>query len=138
MAVPPVPPAQTWGAATQAERSAAGLAPAATASPAAPLPAAAEAAQAEPAATPAAQAWKIEISDGTIKGVMDRWAQSVGWQFVWDVPIDFPVDATATIHGSFEDALNKVVAALQHSQVPIQVILYKGNKVLRVVPEGAG
>lgn len=81
--------------------------------------------------------WHILLSDHTIKNALARWASEAGWQFVWDVPTDFSVDAAATITGTLEDALGAVVHALQHSQVPIQVILYKGNKVVRVVGEGA-
>lgn len=90
------------------------------------------------ASPPVPRGWTIELADRTVKGVLGRWAHEEGWQFVWDVPTDFSIDASATIHGTFEDALDAVVEALKRSQVPIQTILYKGNKVLRVVPEGAG
>lgn len=88
-------------------------------------------------AAPAVSEWRIEPSDRTVKDAMARWAKEAGWQFIWDVPTDYAVDASATVRGTLEDALHAVVQALQRSQVPIQVILYKGNKVLRVVAEGA-
>jgi Toxin co-regulated pilus biosynthesis protein Q len=82
--------------------------------------------------------WKLNLADGTVRTVLARWATEAGWQFIWEVPTDFAVDASATIHGSFEDALNAVVDALSGAQVPIQVVLYKGNHVMRVVAKGAG
>lgn len=90
-----------------------------------------------PTSQPQAQEWRIAPSDRTIKNALARWASEAGWQFVWDVPTDFTVDASATLHGTLQEALDAVVQALKRSQVPIQVILYKGNKVIRVVGEGA-
>ena len=100
-------------------------------------PAEPAAAEPAPAASAAVRAWRIGPSDRTVKTALARWASEAGWQFVWDVPTDYAVDASATINGTLEDALDAVVQALKRSQVPIQVILYKGNKVVRVVGEGA-
>jgi hypothetical protein len=90
------------------------------------------------AATAALPVWELRLSDRSVKSALARWAADAGWQFVWDVPTDFTIDASATIHGSFQDALHAVVDALRTSQVPIQVLLYKGNRVVRVVAKGAG
>ncbi|OJB39787.1 pili assembly chaperone [Burkholderia ubonensis] len=102
--------------------------------------AAAPGAQALPAAAPvpAASSWDVRASDGTIRGVLSRWARTAGWQLVWDAPVDFSVDAQATLRGSFEDALQALVASLGRTSTPIQAILYQGNHVLRVVAQGAG
>ncbi|WP_323117802.1 toxin co-regulated pilus biosynthesis Q family protein [Burkholderia alba] len=83
-------------------------------------------------------AWDVRASDGTIRGVLTRWAHSAGWQLVWDAPVDFSIDAQATLHGSFEDVLQTLVASLGRTSTPIQAILYRGNHVLRVVAQGAG
>ncbi|KWC70231.1 toxin co-regulated pilus biosynthesis Q family protein [Burkholderia ubonensis] len=108
----------------------AAAAPGAQALPAAALPAAAP--------VPAASSWDVRASDGTIRGVLSRWARTAGWQLVWDAPVDFSVDAQATLRGSFEDALQALVASLGRTSTPIQAILYQGNHVLRVVAQGAG
>ncbi|KVA24570.1 toxin co-regulated pilus biosynthesis Q family protein [Burkholderia ubonensis] len=102
---------------------------------------AAPGAQALPAAAapvPAASSWDVRASDGTIRGVLSRWARTAGWQLVWDAPVDFSIDAQATLRGSFEDALQALVASLGRTSTPIQAILYQGNHVLRVVAQGAG
>ncbi|KVN33038.1 pili assembly chaperone [Burkholderia stagnalis] len=82
--------------------------------------------------------WDVRASDGTIRGVLSRWARTAGWQLVWDAPVDFSIDAQATLRGSFEDALQALVASLGRTSTPIQAILYQGNHVLRVVAQGAG
>jgi Toxin co-regulated pilus biosynthesis protein Q len=92
-----------------------------------------------PAASPEHEQteWQMRTSDGSVRNALARWASEAGWQFIWDVPTDFAVDATATVHGTLEEALRQVTNALAGSQVPIQVVLYKRNRVLRVVPKGA-
>lgn len=81
--------------------------------------------------------WHLSVSDHTVKTALTRWAKEDGWQLVWDVPLDFGVDADATVTGTFEQALQAVVEALKKSETPIQAILYRGNKVLRIVAKGA-
>jgi hypothetical protein len=102
-----------------------------SASPALPIAAPA------PAPAPEPTVWQLRPSDGSVRNALSRWADEAGWQFVWDVPTDFTIDAAATVHGTLEQALHQVVDALSHSQVPIQVVMYKGNRVLRVIPKGA-
>ncbi|WP_374192460.1 toxin co-regulated pilus biosynthesis Q family protein [Trinickia acidisoli] len=91
---------------------------------------------AQPSAEPIRQ-WHLSVSDHTVKTALTRWAKEDGWQLVWDVPIDFGIDADATVTGTFEQALQAVVEALKKSETPIQAILYRGNKVLRIVAKGA-
>jgi hypothetical protein len=103
------------------------------------MPPAGASAGADAASAPQAQqVWELRESDGSVRNALQRWAREAGWQFVWDVPTDFTVDANATIHGSLDEALREVVDALSNAQVPIQIVMYKGNRVLRVIPKGAG
>lgn len=97
-------------------------------------------AAASPVATapPPQQVWRMEVSDKTVRTALARWAHEAGWQLMWDAPVDFSLDASATVHGTFEEALQSVVDALASSSTPIQAVLYRGNKVLRIVPKGAG
>lgn len=83
------------------------------------------------------QVWQIQLADHTLKGALTRWAHHAGWQLVWDAPVDFSIDATATVDGTFGDALRAVIGSLSHSETPIQAILYHGNKVVRIVEKGA-
>ncbi|WP_116137949.1 toxin co-regulated pilus biosynthesis Q family protein [Trinickia diaoshuihuensis] len=111
-------------------------APSPTVAVAAVAPASASESAPAPAVPPERTEWDMRTSDGSVRNALARWASETGWQFVWDVPTDFEVDATATIHGTLEQALRQVTNALAGSQVPIQVVLYKGNRVMRVVPRG--
>jgi hypothetical protein len=81
--------------------------------------------------------WRIELSDRTVRAALTRWAQQAGWQLIWEAPVDFSVDAPAAVTGTFDQALQSVVGALAGSNAPVQAILYRGNKVLRIVEKGA-
>ncbi|WP_346777823.1 TcpQ domain-containing protein [Paraburkholderia sp. Ac-20336] len=114
------------------------LVPVAVSSTPASAPLAATPSDEAAAAPPAGQMeWQMRTSDGSVRNALARWANEAGWQFIWDVPTDFAVDATATIHGTLQEALSQVTDALSSSQVPIQVVLYTRNRVLRVVAKGA-
>jgi len=88
-------------------------------------------------ASETARTWRLAVADGTVKTALTRWAKDAGWQLVWEVPVDFGIDADATVTGTFQDALETVVRALDKGDTPIQAIFYKGNKVLRIVARGA-
>ncbi|WP_175711878.1 toxin co-regulated pilus biosynthesis Q family protein [Burkholderia ambifaria] len=126
-------------AATQPESGPASPAPSSASGPDSPAPSSAPAATPAfvPAAAPERTEWQMRLSDGSVRSALARWASEAGWQFIWDVPTDFQVDATATIHGTLAEALRQVTNALAGSQVPIQVVLYQRNHVMRVVPKGA-
>lgn len=149
--VPAPVPQATVEPRSNVERAAIGPATASSAS-AASSPANARAVVATTVSTPAApelhvdppappsepiRTWHLSLSDHTVKTVLTRWAKEDGWQLVWDVPIDFGVDADAAVTGTFEQALEAVVEALKKSDTPIQAVLYRGNKVLRIVAKGA-
>jgi len=89
-------------------------------------------------APPAVQTWSITLSDRTVRGALTRWTQESGWRLIWEAPVDFAVDAPATLTGTFDEALQSVVGALAGTESPVQAILYRGNKVLRIVEKGAG
>jgi hypothetical protein len=135
-------PVDTAAPATQAERSASELPVTGTAAHASDIHAKDTATHAAlpvatPPPTPPLPTWRIQVSDRTIRAALTRWAQQAGWQLIWEAPVDFSVDAPASLTGTFDDALQSVVAALAGSNAPVQAILYRGNKVLRIVEKGA-
>ncbi|GLU32130.1 TcpQ domain-containing protein [Trinickia caryophylli] len=95
-------------------------------------------AQAPTPEAPVQQTWRIELSDRTVRGALTRWTQEAGWRLIWEAPVDFAVDAPAMLTGTFDEALQSVIGALSSTDAPVQAILYRGNKVLRIVEKGAG
>ena len=80
--------------------------------------------------------WELSERDRTLKLVIERWAQDAGWRAFWELDVDYPIAATASIDGSFEEAVSAVVRSMDHADVPLKAIFYRGNQVLRMVPRG--
>lgn len=103
----------------------------------------AEAAQAAaPTASPAAAAprpvpsWLVKLEDGTLSKTFARWARDAGWQLLWEMPVDFRIDANTRVEGEFEQAVTAVADSLAGAETPMQVVLYRGNHVIRVTSKG--
>ena len=78
------------------------------------------------------QVWKLEPQDKTIRGGMTKWCQKSGWQLVWNVKADYPIDTSWTINTNFESAINEVLKATQHSEMPLLATMHDSNKVLEI------
>ena len=97
----------------------------------------ASAASAGEGAAPSQDPWRILRDDRTVLVALSRWAAREGWQVVWELPVDYPVVAEASLSGSFEDAVEALVLALQSVSAPPRVVFYAGNRIVRVLPRGA-
>jgi hypothetical protein len=81
--------------------------------------------------------WDIRPGDKTLNGALARWAQNAGWQLVWEVPVDYAVEAETSIPGTFEHAIETVTKSMETAEIPLKAIFYKGNSVIRIVVKGA-
>jgi hypothetical protein len=89
-----------------------------------------------PIPAPSARSWDIRLEDGTLSATLTRWAVDEGWQLLWEMPVDFQVDASSQVDGSFEQAVGVVATSLATAPTPMQVIFYRGNHVVRIVAKG--
>ena len=83
-----------------------------------------------------ATGWRLSDRDRTLKAAVERWAKEAGWQVFWELGVDYPIVASATLSGSFEEAVGVVVRSMEHADVPPMALFYRGNQVLRMVPRG--
>lgn len=90
---------------------------------------------ASPVAIPDPQ-WLVTRNDMTVRGVLERWSAQAGWQLVWELSVDYPIEAEASITSQFELAVETLTKSLQGAEVPPKAIIYRGNRVLRVVARG--
>ena len=81
-------------------------------------------------------AWQLTANKGTLRQELEKWALDAGWQPVWELPTDFPVELGATFCGGFESAIESVLKSYAMSGTPIRGLFYSGNKVLRFVTGG--
>jgi hypothetical protein len=89
-----------------------------------------------PIAPTPASAWEIALTDKTLNAAIARWATLAGWQLLWELPVDYAVEARTTVPGTFEEAVEIVAKSMETAELPMKAIFYKGNKVLRIVPRG--
>ena len=87
-----------------------------------------------PAEVPAqpVKVWKINLTDKSVRALLDRWCKEEGYQLLWEISVDLELGATADISGTFEEALNSVLASLSTSDYPVEAMMYE-NRVVRVV-----
>jgi hypothetical protein len=85
---------------------------------------------------PAAASYRVTIQDGTMRGVLSRWAQAAGWTFGprhWAVDADIPLAGNADLGGNFKAAVRELLKSTELADRPLQPCFYS-NRVLRVVP----
>ena len=80
--------------------------------------------------------WAMSERDKTLKGALERWSQAAGWRLIWELAVDYRIDAAASVDGTFEAAISEVMKNMEHAEVPPKAIFYRGNQVLRVVARG--
>jgi len=78
-------------------------------------------------------AWSVKTEDKTLYRAMRRWSSEAGYQMVWGVDVDFPIEATVQYKGSFVDALELVMAAVKETDHPLQVLVNHHAKIIRFV-----
>lgn len=81
--------------------------------------------------------WVIQSTDKTLNGALTRWATAAGWQLVWDLPVDYPVQTRTVLPGTFEEAVGAVARSMEGAEVPMKAVFYRGNKVLRVMAKNS-
>jgi hypothetical protein len=91
-----------------------------------------------PAGDPATsrRVWLIAPEDKTLQSTLAGWSAAAGWQFQWDLPVDYPIEFRRSVSGTFEEAVTTVTNAMDKAEVPMKAIFYMGNKVLRIVAKG--
>lgn len=85
---------------------------------------------------PPVRSWIVSPSDGTMRVVLSRWANTAGWQLVWDANVDVPLSVSADFQGEFRDAVKALFHSLTAADVNLNAMLYNGNRVLRVTEIG--
>lgn len=93
-------------------------------------------APASPPAPAPAPTWTVKLEDGTLSRTFARWAADAGWQLLWEMPVDFRIDANTRVEGDFEQAVTAVADSMAGADTPMQVVLYHGNRVIRVISKG--
>ncbi len=76
--------------------------------------------------------WELNPRDKTLRDSLNKWCKKSGWQLVWNVKADYPIDTSWTINSSFESAVNEVLKATQHTEMPLMAVMHDSNRVLEI------
>lgn len=90
----------------------------------------------QPIVKPVEAPWVVSPTDVTVRRVLVKWVARAGWQLVWDASVDVPVTVSASINGDFKSAVKRLFLSLSAADVNLSVLMYSGNKVLRVTESG--
>ncbi len=85
----------------------------------------------------ATRTWEIVVSDKTLNATMARWAAAAGWQLLWELPVDYAVEARTQVRGTFEEAVSIVASSMESAEIPMKAVFYQGNRVLRIMAKGS-
>jgi hypothetical protein len=80
--------------------------------------------------------YEVSPADINIRQALARWAGLAGWLFEpehWSVDVDIPLAGSASFDADFKSAVQRLVAATEMGDRPLQPCFYS-NKVLRIVP----
>jgi hypothetical protein len=110
------------------------------ATPAQPSSVSPAAAEAAAPAVPPPVVFDVTPQDTTVREVLVRWSQSVGWTHQpshWTLDRDFPIAGTAdgSVFGAdFKEATRRLLSSTELTDRPVQPCFYT-NRILRVVPK---
>lgn len=87
---------------------------------------------------PLATVWRVNVEDMTVRQALSRWAMEAGWIDHWELDIDIPLTASATLATTpdFTVAVQQLAEAVALSETPFRPCFYS-NKVVRIVPYNA-
>ena len=79
-----------------------------------------------------ATVWDINTKDVTLAAAIERWAKIAGYTLKWDAEKHVLIDAPNQIQGSFEMAVNSVLASpgILQSEFPLEACFYPNNPPL--------
>lgn len=79
------------------------------------------------------QQWRME--PGLLRGQLEGWARTAGYQVVWKVSRDYHMQTAATFNGTFVEALQQLFAGMQKMGNSFKITVYHGNFVVVVSEE---
>lgn len=80
-----------------------------------------------------AKTWAVQFSDGTVRRMLQRWSSEAGYQLLWDVPRDYPIEVEMNLHGTFRDVVWMVAKSLAITDAPVQANINSDIRLIRIV-----
>jgi len=87
----------------------------------------------------APQRWDVLTQDITLARTLERWAGVAGYRLKWDAQRNFLIGAPDSVQGSFEMALQTILASagIRQSDYPLEACIYANSPPLvRITRQG--
>ncbi len=81
---------------------------------------------------PGVQQWQVRRTDVSVRRLLQRWSGEAGWQLLWDVPRDFPVETELQLSGRIEQVVSAVVESLATTDYPVQARINSELRIIRI------
>lgn len=78
---------------------------------------------------------KWMIVPGLLRGQLEHWSNSAGYQMVWKAKNDYEMASTAVFDRDFVDAVRGLIGGMHKQGNLLRATFYKGNKVLEISEE---
>ncbi|WP_404995444.1 TcpQ domain-containing protein [Cupriavidus pauculus] len=75
--------------------------------------------------------WEVRPEETMLATVLDRWSREAGYRFRWTAPKEHPA-FPLTIHGTFEEALSRIMKDTRATRYPIRACIYL-NRTVRII-----
>lgn len=82
---------------------------------------------------PVVKTWAVQFSDGTVRRMLQRWSTDAGYQLLWEVPRDYPIEVEMNLHGTFRDVVWMVAKSLAITDAPVQANINSDIRLIRIV-----
>ena len=76
----------------------------------------------------------ILLPDTSLKASLEAWAETAGWELVWEEASDYLVSGSIAYQGTFDEALSGVLGLLDRSGFELGVSHNRQTRRLRVYP----
>ncbi len=93
---------------------------------------------AEAMASSTSMVWHLK-TDLSLSENLKVWAQRAGWKLQWDMSVDYPIEHSATLIGSFDGesgVFSRVIDSFVNANASIKAVLHESNRVIQIVEGG--
>lgn len=80
----------------------------------------------------AKQLWIVKGNETSLRSVLERWSESTDYKLMWEVPVDFSAVAGYEFNGTFVEALQQVVMAINSASGNLRICEYS-NRAIRII-----
>jgi hypothetical protein len=79
--------------------------------------------------------WQAKAG-ATLSAVINEWGKKAGWDVVWNIDFDYPIQAQLVFEGSFLDVIVGVFRSYETAERPLLVDVYEKQHLIVITERG--